>query len=95
MKKWSENGQLREEAFFIEGSPDGFWTTWHENGNRMNQIHFSLGVTDGTTRYWDVNGHIRMKEEYIENTLVSQTEYDSVGNIVSKWNGYENPICLN
>ena len=49
-RHWYENGQLREEKWYVDGKLDGVFSTWHESGWKMKEITYKDGLRDGPYR---------------------------------------------
>ncbi|MDH3976314.1 MAG: hypothetical protein OEV42_18770 [Deltaproteobacteria bacterium] len=53
---WNDKGEKIIEAYFINGSQEGKWTSWHSNGNKKSEGNYRDGQFEGKWLEWHDNG---------------------------------------
>ena len=90
-EEFYENGKLKSESNYLQGSKNGLQTQWYENGTVAVQSNFQKGERHGDeTRYFP-SGKVQLKSNYQQGKLDGdQLQYDESGNIIRKSSFSEN-----
>lgn len=62
--EWYENGQLKSEAVWDNGSPVGSFTTFYEDGKKSSETIFKDGKKDGEAIEYFSNGNTKSSTVY-------------------------------
>lgn len=65
------NGQLKTEAYYFNGHPNGTHTSYYENGNRESVENYENGVPEGIWAEFYENGKIKSYSKKKEGNLVN------------------------
>ncbi len=63
-KKYSDSGQIINEAHYINGNKDGVWKVWDENGMLRLEFQYNNGQRTGTWLMFDAEGNLTTSETY-------------------------------
>ncbi len=47
--RYWENGNKKEEGYYINSKKDGLWIEWMENGNKFSEIFYNNGIVKHLT----------------------------------------------
>ena len=50
------NGQNKEEGYYLIGKKHGIWNAWYKNGNKKSETTFLNGKSDGKSTVWSPDG---------------------------------------
>lgn len=96
VKRYFENGKLREEGWLKDGKKNKYWFFYYENGNKKEEGHFKNGKKCKWWLFYDKRGRIQKKMEfddgkpngyaiiYNDDKIVSAQKYES-GKKVDEW----------
>ncbi len=59
---------LISKGSFVNGKPDGLWTSWYKNGQMKEEGHYKKGVKNGMWVEWYQDGEIMWKGEWENGT---------------------------
>ena len=68
---YHNNGQLRQEANYKDGKPDGLVTVYFENGQLRYKTEFTDGELDGLYEVYTMNGQLVDKRTYKDGVEIS------------------------
>ncbi len=80
---WYKNGTKSHEGMLKNGKPHGLETWWWENGLKRSESTHIGGKDHGVTTLWWENGKKLREEQYLNNEVYSQIEWDEEGNIIT------------
>jgi len=61
---------------YVDGLPDGLWTTWYKNGQMKKEGHYIAGVKNGMWIEWYDDGEIMWKGEWENgNRLIEHLDF--------------------
>jgi antitoxin component YwqK of YwqJK toxin-antitoxin module len=96
-QEWYSNGQLRIQAFIIEGLADindlaqtswvfnGKSEVWDEQGNPIAEILYEKGLLHGPSSYFYPNGQLSQLIPYHQGNIHGETiRYDEEGNVLER-----------
>ena len=83
--EWYKNGQVKTKGSYYYGDIHGLNVSWYENGQMATKITLDRGDPVGIHEAWHENGEKAYKSTYMDNDLISTTEWDENGNKVREW----------
>jgi antitoxin component YwqK of YwqJK toxin-antitoxin module len=70
-KDYHENGQLRCETKFRDGSQqDGWVVSYHDNGNKAREVYVEKVLFQGEFQEWQPDGKLKLKGIYKDDKVV-------------------------
>ena len=73
---WYENGQIRQEFYYLKGNKHGICQTWYKNGQKQMQGNFAYGRLNGTFKGWDEAGFLIFDLNYSDDTRRETSEIE-------------------
>lgn len=73
--RYFDNGAVREEGTFLNGTPDGRWVQYDEKGNIKVEAFYSHGVKQGKWFVWSEDGDFLYEMAYADNQLKSSHKW--------------------
>ena len=58
VRTWDKEGNKVDEGYWLNGKPDGVWTSWHSNGVKAAESFSVNGKEEGKFTTWHDNGAI-------------------------------------
>ncbi|NJO86830.1 MAG: toxin-antitoxin system YwqK family antitoxin [Lewinella sp.] len=58
-QEWLENGQLRYNAYWLNGKGHGLWQYFHENGRLKYEESYIMDLPNGISRAYYDNGQLK------------------------------------
>lgn len=83
--EWYENGQVKSKGFYYYDDFHGLNVAWYENGQMATKRSFERGDPVGIHTVWHENGAKAYEGSYIDNKLISSSEWDVNGALVRQW----------
>jgi len=69
---------LISKGSYVDGLPDGLWTSWYKNGQMKEEGHYIAGVKNGMWIEWYNDGEIMWKGEWkMGNRQIEHLEYNA------------------
>jgi hypothetical protein len=59
-----EDSVLISKGSYLDGIPDGLWTSWYKNGQMKEEGHYQEGMKNGMWIEWYQDGEIMWKGEW-------------------------------
>lgn len=86
MKKWYDNGQLKEERSFLFGRKEGTHTGWYEDGSQRFVYNFDHGEYSGNLKEWYQNGQLYKDFNYVNGYETGmQTAWETNGKLLANY----------
>lgn len=74
------NGSIKLEVPYKQGKMDGTGKSYFPSGVLESIVHYEQGLQNGTAKYYHPNGVLAMLSVTRNDTVLTYTEYDSLGN---------------
>lgn len=73
-----KDSALISKGSYVDGVPDGLWTSWYTNGQMKEEGHYKEGVKSGMWIEWYQDGEIMWKGEWKNGKReIDQLEYQA------------------
>jgi antitoxin component YwqK of YwqJK toxin-antitoxin module len=63
------DGHPWSETRYLEGEPEGLWTTWYKNGAKQSEGSYHRGYMQGTWKSWNEDGTLMLEATYARGKL--------------------------
>lgn len=69
------SGKLLARGSYVDGNPDGVWSTYHESGKTLSEGTYARGVREGAWKFGQADGKPVLEEQVSAGVRTSWLEY--------------------